>query len=137
VQLSADGTTIQFARYLGGSGSDALVGPTVDASGRIYVYGRTSSRDLPVSSDAVQRSYGGGPGDAVLYILSSTGTVEYVTYLGGAGDEIIRGVAIGADGAVHLAGRTDSPDFPTTPGALQPNHAGDADGFIVKLVPNG
>lgn len=134
-QISSDGRTIQFARYLGGSGSDALVGPTVDPSGRIYVYGRTSSRDLPVTPDAIQGQYGGGPADGVLYVLSPSGVIEYVTYLGGAGDETVRGVAIGADGAVYLVGRTDSPDFPTTPGALQPNHAGDFDGFIVKLVP--
>ncbi|MDH3732868.1 MAG: hypothetical protein OEU54_05005 [Gemmatimonadota bacterium] len=137
VQVNAAGTGFDFARYLGGSGDDSLVGPTIDSQGRIYVYGRTTSRDIPVTSDALQRTYGGGVADAVLYILSPTGAIQYATYLGGAGEEIIRGVVIGGDGAVYLVGRTDSDDFPTTPGAFQSSRAGDFDGFVVKLVPGG
>lgn len=135
--MNSSGTAFDFARYLGGSGSDALVGPTVDASGRIYVYGRTTSRDIEVTSGAVQSTYGGGVADGLLYILSPAGSVEYATYLGGQGDEIIRGVAIDGSGALYMVGRTTSDDFPTTPGALQTSRGGGFDGFIVKLTPTG
>jgi hypothetical protein len=43
-------------------------------------------------------------------------------------------MTFGPKGAVYLVGTTASPDFPTTPGALQPKLAGNHDAFVVKLV---
>ncbi len=135
-KLSADGKRFVFSTRVGGTGTENLLMPTVDEQGNIWVVGSTSSRDLPVTPDALQSKYGGGPGDGLLAVLSSDGSkVLYATYLGGSGDEVIRSIAFGPKGDVYLVGNTASPDFPTTPGALQPKLGGNHDAFIVKLLP--
>jgi len=108
-----------------------------DSAGNIWVVGSTGSRDLPVTPDALQKTFGGGQEDGVLAAFSPDGAkLIYCSYLGGTGDEMIRSLAFGPQGEVYLVGNTASPNFPTTPGALQPAPpAGNADTFIVKLVP--
>jgi len=67
--------------------------------------------------------------------------LSYSTYLGGSGDENVSfdfvGVAVDASGNVYVTGDTDSMDFPTTPGVVQPtfnstSHFKD-DVFVTKL----
>lgn len=134
--LAPDGSSFPFVRFVGGSGDDFTLGPVLDPAGNIYLYGNTSSRNLPTTSGALQASYAGGPRDAFLMVLGPGGTdVRFATYLGGNGDDLIRGVAIGSGGELYLVGRTDSSDFPVTSGAFQESRGGDADGFVIKLVP--
>src|SRR5882762_4860707 len=64
--------------------------------------------------------------------------LSYSTYVGGSGNDVGRGIAVDAEGSAYIVGVTDSIDFPTTPGALQPqvvsggNHL-----FVTKLNPTG
>ncbi len=135
-KLSADGKRFVFSTRVGGTGTENLLMPTVDAKGNIWVVGSTGSRDFPVTPDALQSKHGGGSNDGLLIVLSPDGSkVLYATYLGGSGDECIRSIALGPKGEVYLVGTTTSPDFPVTPGALQAKLGGDYDAFIVKLVP--
>jgi hypothetical protein len=139
VQLARDGTRFQFATLLGGSGSENWLMPMVDACSHIYVVGNTSSVDFPVTPNAFQRTYGGGASDGALAIFNPEGAqLLYATYLGGSQEEMIRSLALGPNGEVYLVGRTSSPDFPVTPGALQRRYGGGAsDAFVLKLVPKG
>ncbi len=136
-KLDPSGSSFEFVRYLGGSGQDALVGPVVDAAGRIYVVGRTTSTDIPVTADAFQSTFQGGAADGVVFILSPSGSIEYASYIGGDGDEMVRAVVVGPAGEVFLAGRTASDNFPVTAGAFQTSRRGGDDGFILKLRPAG
>jgi hypothetical protein len=43
--------------------------------------------------------------------------VEYSTFLGGTSHEIANGIAVDGSGNSYLVGFTQSPDYPTTPGA--------------------
>jgi len=61
--------------------------------------------------------------------------LRYATFLGGSGEDPIRSLALGRNGAVYLVGSTSSPDFPVTPNAVQTKLAGKGDAFVVKLVP--
>jgi len=104
--------------------------------------GTTRSRDFPVTPDAVQGTFAGSKGewdgDGALVVVSPDGSkLLYATYLGGCAGDLIRSVALGPNGEVYLVGNTDSPDFPVTPNAPQKTLAGNADAFIVKLVPAG
>lgn len=136
-KLSADGTRFEFSLLLGGSGGENLLMPTPDAAGNIWVVGSATSTDLPVTPDAIQKTFGGGAGDGVLAAFSADGRqLLYCSYLGGFGDEMIRSIAFGADGAMYLVGNTTSPDFPVTAGALQTAFGGgSSDAFVLKLVP--
>ena len=138
VKLAADATRFAFATLLGGSGGANLLMPTPDKDGNIWVVGSTAARDLPVTPDALQKTFGGGEQDGVLAALSADGSrLVYCTYLGGSGHDLVRSLAWAPDGALYLVGTSTSPNFPATPGALQTEFGGGSgDAFVVKLVPN-
>jgi hypothetical protein len=135
-RLSRDGTRFEFSTLLGGSGTEYWLMPTPDARGRIYVVGGTSSRDFPVTPNALQPRFRGGQEDAVLAVFNADASrLLYATYLGGNGDDLIRSLVLGPEGEVYLVGSTSSDDFPVTDGALQKQHGGKGDAFVVKLMP--
>jgi photosystem II stability/assembly factor-like uncharacterized protein len=127
-----------YSTYLGGSGVDAGTDETansvaVDATGNAYLTGTSTSADFPVVN-AYQPSHGA---DAFVSKLNSTGTaLLYSTYLGGSRSEYGNGIAIDSQGSAYVTGRTDSRDFPVTPGAYQTNGL-DEDVFVTKLNPAG
>ncbi|MCZ6756029.1 MAG: SBBP repeat-containing protein [Gemmatimonadetes bacterium] len=136
-KLNGGGTAFEFVRYVGGSGADWLSGPVVDSQGRIYLVGWTSSTDFPVTAGALQTTYGGGATDAVFVILSPDArTILYATYLGGNGNELIRGIALDPSGGAYMVGGTSSNNFPVTSGAFQTSRGGDDDAFALKLSIN-
>lgn len=134
--LSGTGSEFQFVRYLGGSGDDRVVDEAVVRPDRIVVVGESTSSDFPVTEGALQPEYGGGESDGFVAILDATGSLLYSTYLGGEGEDLIRGVALGPAGELYLVGLTSSEDFPVTSGALQTARGGAEDGFAVRLVPD-
>jgi len=137
-KLSPDGKRFVFSTLLGGSDGEFFLMPTPDPQGNIFVVGTTRSRDFPVTPDAVQGRPAGAAGDddGGLAAFSPDGSrLLYATYLGGSGADLIRSVALGPDGEVYLVGSTASQDFPVTPNAAQARLSGNADAFIVKLVP--
>ena len=53
--------------------------------------------------------------------LNATGTaLVYSTYLGGRAPDGCSGIAVNNQGNAYVTGSTSSPDFPTTPGSIQP-----------------
>ena len=80
---------LSYSSYLGGSGNDRIPIIAVDATGRVYLAGNTTSTNFPTASP-VQLSYGGGPFDVFVAKLNATGTaLVYSTYFGGLGAEEI------------------------------------------------
>ncbi len=67
--------------------------------------------------------------------------VAFATYLGGTGVDMARDVAVDAQGNTYVSGSTQSPDFPTTPGAYDRtyNSSGQflSDAFVAKFGPSG
>ena len=82
----------------------------VDSSGAAYVAGYTYSTDLPVVECDAR---GPTPEIATHFLarVSATGTLSYLTYLGGNGSDTATAVAL-ASGNVYLAGWTLSTNFP-------------------------
>ncbi len=134
-KLSKERTMCDFSTLWGGSGGEFCLMPIEDTRGNIFLVGHTESADYPVTAGAIQKRYGGA-GDGTLIILKSDGTaVNYSTYIGGSGDDLIRSLTIGPEGEIYLVGSTGSKDFPVTPGAVQSELKGQSDGFVMKLVP--
>jgi hypothetical protein len=53
-KLSADGSTLLYSTFLGGTGSDTAYGVAVDADGSAYITGKTSSANFPVVTGAFE-----------------------------------------------------------------------------------
>ncbi|HXH91942.1 MAG TPA: hypothetical protein VNN25_10205, partial [Thermoanaerobaculia bacterium] len=71
LQLDANGSTLQFATYFGGSDNEVAGGLTVDSSDRVVIAGRTSSTDLPLAH-AAQAQYAGGTSEAFVAAFQVT-----------------------------------------------------------------
>ncbi|HWR67169.1 MAG TPA: hypothetical protein VN364_13710 [Bellilinea sp.] len=72
---------------------------------------------------------------APLLMVSSLLAAEdliFSTYVGGAATDAVNGVDVNSLQEVFVAGNTISTDFPTTPGAFDPN-ANNADGFVIRF----
>jgi hypothetical protein len=132
-KLSADGASLVYSTYLGGSGADQCVGGVaVDAGGAAYVTGTTRSADFPVARPV--QAYSGSGEDAFVTKLSASGSsLAYSTYLGGEDDDAGLAIAVGADGAAYVAGSSKEPDAK----AAGARHGGESDAFVHKLAPDG
>jgi hypothetical protein len=123
--------TLLYATYLGGSGGDVGRGIAVDRWGNTFVTGFTSSPDFPLVSP-VQRRFAGAH-DVFVAVLHPQGrALLAATYMGGAGDDRARGIALDPFGAAVIAGHTTSPDF-AGPRGVRLGDGGRTDAFVVKL----
>ena len=124
------------AAFVGGGRTDSGQYLKVDSAGNAYVVGMTNSVDL--AGSAVN---GGlrGQQDAFVTKINAAGTaILYSTYISGSGVDAAGSVSVDGQGAVYIAGLTNSTDFPVTSGGLQPLYGGGAfDGFVLKLAADG
>ncbi|MFL6273828.1 MAG: SBBP repeat-containing protein [Blastocatellia bacterium] len=131
---------LSYSTYLGGSSVDDGRSIAVDSSGNVYVTGRTSSFNFPVTIDGYDSTYANAS-DVYVTKLNTDGTaLVYSTYLGGASEDLGYGLVVDSSGNAYVTGSTSSTDFPTTPGAFQTvlqggSYPGDA--FVTKLNPTG
>jgi hypothetical protein len=81
VKLSSDGKTELYGTPLGGSNNDFASGVLLDASGKVYIVGETSSTEYyapnPTSRSAPIPNYPMGP--ASYYLPANVGTANYPT----------------------------------------------------------
>jgi hypothetical protein len=136
-KLNPAGTRAIYSTYVGGSEFDQTGTVRVNRHGVAHVAGSTGSTDFPVTSGAFQGTYGGGPADAFLLLLSRDGSrLKFGSYLGGSGEDGSVGAGSWLDGKGNwfIPGSTTSADFPVTPGAFQTANAGGFDVFLVKVA---
>jgi len=137
-KLSADGSTLIYSTFLGGSALDGAFGLAVDGNGQAVVVGGTYSTDFPTTDGPPVTAFqtqinGGAPAacqdsggstidceDAFVAVLNGTGTsLVYSTYVGGTGTDYASGAAADASGNAYVTGFTDSDaaSFRSTAGA--------------------
>jgi hypothetical protein len=128
-----------YSTYLGGSLHDSVYALALDAAGEAVVAGHTFSTNFPVTAGAYDTSFNGPStvpvgGDAFVARLPLTGgPPSYSTFLGGAGQDAARALALDGPGLAVVAGQTYSTDFPTTPGAFDTTLGGAVDAFVTWL----
>lgn len=64
-------------------------------------------------------------------------TVNFSTFTGGSGMDVIRDVVSDPNGNVYVTGGTESGNFKTNAGAYDTSHNGWMDVFVMKLSPDG
>ena len=102
----------------------------------IYVGGYTTSSDSPVTPSALQNKLEGATISFFSAIDTQSGSLLYSTYLGGAGNDRVTGIAVDASAQVYVSGVTDSPTWPK----LRLDHIGRlgaTDGFVVRFDMKG
>jgi len=139
---------LTFSTFLGGSNMgfwDQASAVAVDSSGTVYVAGRTSAANFPVTSGSFQttnRTPESQGINAFITKLNPTGTaLVYSTYLGGSAGDAAYGLAVDSSGNAYVTGSTYSTDFPTTQGAFQTTNKAaansDATAFVTVLNATG
>ena len=139
-RLEADGSTLIYATFLGGSDGQTYLGEfasdiKVDELGQAVVVGTSTASNFPTTVGALQQTRS-GPQDGFVTKLSVNGdALVYSTYLGGANAENISGLALGEGGDAYLVGSTSSFDFPLTANAFDTilESPGEFDGFVAVL----
>ncbi len=137
-KLSPEGATLSYSTSLGGSGADSATAIALDTTRSVYVAGCARSFDFPTTPGAYDTSRNGGLDDAFACKLSADGRrLVYSTFVGGSNENLASGLAVDSAGAACVVGHTYSPDFPTTPGAVDTSYNGLWDGFIAKISADG
>ncbi|MFX0092330.1 MAG: SBBP repeat-containing protein [Candidatus Hodarchaeota archaeon] len=132
-KFGADGQSLIFSTYFGGSSNDQAMGVAFDNTDNVLITGETSSSNLPIVN-ATQSSQGGLT-DVFVTMFSSDGqALNFSTYLSGRNADQGRDVAADATGKIIVAGTTTSNNFPTR-NAYQGSYGGNGDIFICKFVP--
>lgn len=135
---------LSYSTYL--SGADSMVesagtqitSMAVDVAGSVYVTGSVTSSDFATSPGAYDPGCGsdgacGGqalPDDLITLVPPSDifvakfnpegSALLYSTYLGGGLWDSANAIAVDGAGNAYVAGVSNSPDYPTSPGAPQP-----------------
>lgn len=129
-KLDANGDLV-WHTFLGGRdwAGDGCFGLVLDPGGRIYLTGY-SERDW----GAPVRAYAGGTKDAFVAKLDRDGRLLWHTFLGGAGEDTGKAIALAAGGDIIIGG-TSSAAW-SAPSTQRP-YAGARDAFVARLDPNG
>lgn len=136
-RLSADGSQLINSTFLGGMGGDFAYSMAVSEKGDLVVTGQTRSVDFPVTPESYDTSHNGSTDLFVARLSPDVTRLVFATYLGGSqNDEAVNGLALGSEDEVLVAGTTQSPDFPVSPGAFDTTFAV-TDGFVLRLSPDG
>ncbi len=84
-KFSADGQSLVYSDYLGGTSGSEGDAVAVDVTGNAFVAGLTGAGDFPTTPGAYQTTSGGN-GDVFVAKVNPTGTaLLYSTYIGGRG----------------------------------------------------
>ena len=157
MKLTPDGVNRVYATYIGGSNHDQPHSLIVDAQGNLILTGITDSGDYPVTSPVFGS---GGHWDIIVTKLNATGSaligslriggdqddgvnIRYKESGEGTkslnrnyGDDARSQVILDQSNNIYVAACTQSDNYPTTPGVVQPNKRGLQDAVVMKISPN-
>ena len=127
--------TVSYLTIIQGDADDGIAATTIDGAGDQFFIGSTASPHLPVTAGAYQSSYNNvngsdckwakalkpmlpnACGSVVVGEVGPSGTLGFLTYLGGTGPDWGEAIGQDANGNLWLGGVTSSPNFPFSPDA--------------------
>ncbi len=125
---------LQFATYVGGTGTDQGTSVAVESGGaNAYLAGTTTSAATGLTTPGAYHSVNNGGNDGFLIKFSSLGIRQWCTFYGGLGNDLCNSVATDLSGNVFIAGQTSSNTLIATVGAYQAARSGTNDAFLAKF----
>jgi hypothetical protein len=125
-----------WGTYYGGSDWDYGNAIAINATGNIYIGGRTNSTNEIATTGSWDVIFD-GTGDAFLALFSSNGDRIWGTYFGGTGGEGCNSLVIDASGYIYVGGGTNSSSDIASTGAWDEMFSGINDAFIAKFSSTG
>ena len=134
-KLSADGSTMIYSTFIGGSNVDQATGIAMDSSNNVYLTGNTYSSNFP-TVNAYNSTFGGGSDLFVLKLSVDGSSLLYSTFIGGSNYELANSITLDSVGNAYVTGYTQSNNFPTV-NAYNSTFGGGSDVFVLKLSADG
>lgn len=106
LKMNAEGSSLTYSSYLGGSSLDSGQGVASDSQGFATFIGFTSSSNLPLVN-ARQTSFGGVEDLFLFKLHSNSSEVVYSTYFGSDRGEEGTAIALDSLGNAYITGRAD------------------------------
>jgi hypothetical protein len=135
-QINPNSGVLTYATYMGGELVDDGRGIALDKNGLVYFACSSDSTLFPAAGYQYQPNLAGAF-DVVVGVMDLTqvgvNSLLYTTYLGGAQNDMVRGLTLDSAGNIVVTGYTLSSDFPVTADAVQPAYAGNGDIFVSVL----
>ncbi|MFI5195459.1 MAG: T9SS type A sorting domain-containing protein [Chitinophagales bacterium] len=128
--------TLTWATYFGGTGDDQGTCVAFDNTGtNLYLVGSTTSpaTGLTAPGTAWHTTNNGGTDGFLIKFLASNGSRVWCTFFGGAGNDVINGVACDGTGNVYITGQTASATLITFGAAYQATLDGANDAFVAQF----
>jgi gliding motility-associated-like protein len=144
-KLNSDGSSLLWATYLGGSGSEYPHSLIENAQGQLCVLGSSTSANYPVTANGYQTTYGGTTDIVISVVSMDGGSLAGSTYIGGTnsdganamyanyGEEYRGEIIVDDQDNILVATFSRSDDFPTTPNVAQGTLGGMQDAVVLKL----
>ena len=125
---------VNWATYYGGSADDQGKAIETDHNGNTFIAGKTKSTDLPTPTGTPVSNQ--GQNDLVISKFNASGKQQWVSVIGGSGDDNLRDMEVSQNGYAYFGGETNSNDLPTK-NAHQTSNDGGGEAYLVKMNQNG
>jgi len=102
-KINAQGSALVYSTYLGGNGVDLGYGLVVDSNADVYLTGVTNSTNFPMRN-SFQATLAGVNDTFVTKLNAQGSALLYSTYLGGNGEDEVRGIALTSSRNAVVAG---------------------------------
>ncbi len=153
-KLNAEGSALLGSTFFGGSNSDGLNNSgslsleynygdfargdvALDENGDIYIATCTYSTDIPNTTGSIGATAKSGLNGCVARFNSDLTQLKWASYIGGNDDDAAFSIEIGSNGEIIIGGGTRSLDFEELEGFHNTYRGGHADGFLMKITPDG
>ena len=135
-KLSPDGSTLEWATFLGGSDTEGVAGVEVDGDGSVVVVGDSWSADFPVTPGTVQPAFGGSNDMFLCRLMADGSGLVWSTFYGGVENDHAETLGLFPSGDIVFSGRMDTALPPATEGAFDTVFE-EGEDFLARLSADG